>query len=103
MSSTTRFVPVLAGVLAATALAGGAAVAAPNAGLDNPAAHRLPAHMATMDADMMAPMHAMMDGDATVGEMHQWMAEQGMPIGQMHRSMAKSGMNPGQMHRSMTP
>ena len=102
MSRTTRLVPVIAGVLTAIALAGGAALAAPQTGPDSPMGDQLPAHMGTMEADMMAQMQAMMDSDATVGEMRQWMAEQDLPIGQMHRHMATSGMNPGQMHRSMT-
>lgn len=94
MSIKARTAAVLSGALAATAIAGVAALASPNAGPGTAGvgAHE-PAHM--------DEMIEMMDDGATVGEMHQWMAEQGMPIGEMHRQMTQQGANPGSMHRSM--
>lgn len=55
-----------------------------------------------MDDTALAEMDAMMDGAATVGEMHRWMNDEGIPVGQMHRDMA--GIDLGQMHaRTSSP
>lgn len=102
MSIKARTAAVITGALAATTIAGVAALASPTAG---PATAGMgghqPAHMAEMDDATMSEMTQMMDEGATVGEMHQWMADQGMPVGAMHRQMTQQGANPGSMHRSM--
>jgi hypothetical protein len=102
MSIKTRTATVIAGALAATTLAGVAALASPTAGPGTAGMRgQHAAHMAEMDAGTMAEMNAMMNEGATVGEMHQWMADQGMPLGEMLGGMAQRGTSPGSMHRSM--
>lgn len=100
MSFRNRTATVIAGTAVATALVGAAAFAAVDttttATMDG-----MPTHMAQLDGAAMSEMHSLMDGDASIGEMHQWMTEQGFEIGQMHRNMNRAGLNPGAMHRSM--
>jgi hypothetical protein len=100
MKLRTRAAAIVGGALAATTVAGVAAFATPPA----PSAEttRLPAHMSQLDDKALAEMDAMMAGDATMGEMHQWMRDQGISLGQMHGDMARAGMPHGQMHRDMT-
>lgn len=98
MSIRTRTAAVLGGVLAATTLAGVAAVAAPIGPPDRAA---LPAHMDELDPALLSEMTTMMTGGATLGEMHRWMADNDLSIGQMHRDMTGTGMTPGSMHPDM--
>lgn len=96
MSIKTRTAAVIASALAATTIAGVAAFASPATGQMGD-----PTHMAGMDEATMADMAQLMADDATIGQMHQWMADNGMPVGDMHQQMTRTGTNPGQMHRSM--
>lgn len=101
MSIKSRTAAVITGALTATVIAGVAAIASPAMEPGTAGMGGQPIHMEQMDAATMAEMAALMAEDATVGEMHQWMADNGMPIGEMHRDMTRGGTNPGSMHRSM--
>ncbi|MFP5252214.1 MAG: hypothetical protein ACLGH4_00270 [Actinomycetes bacterium] len=101
MSIKTRTAAVITSALAATTIAGVAAFASPATGPGAAGMGGPTMHMEQMDEATMAEMAALMAEDATVGEMHQWMADNGMPIGEMHRDMTRGGTNPGSMHRSM--
>lgn len=102
MSIKARTAAVITGALAATTIAAVAAFASPAMGPGSAGMGGQPMHMEQVDEATMAEMAALMAEDATVGEMHQWMAGNGMPIGEMHRDMTRGGTNPGSMHRSMT-
>jgi hypothetical protein len=101
MSIKARTAAVITGALAATTIAGVAAFASPTMGPGTAGRSGQPMHMEQMDEATMAEMAVLMAEDATVGEMHQWMADNDMPIGEMHRDMARGGTSPGSMHRSM--
>jgi hypothetical protein len=101
MSLSNRTATVITGAAIATALAGATAFAAVDTTTTPATIDGMPAHMAELDGTDVTEMHSVMDGGASVGEMHQWMTEQGLDIGQMHRDMSRAGMHPGAMHRSM--
>lgn len=101
MSIKARTAAVIAGALTATAVTGIAAFASPLTGATTGAMDGQPMHMDQMNEAMVGDMADLMAEGATVGEMHQWMADNGMPIGAMHGEMAAGGSNPGTMHRSM--
>jgi hypothetical protein len=50
--------------------------------------------MEELDEATMAEMTGLMAEDATAGEMHRWMADNGMPIGEMHQEMTMGDTNP---------
>jgi hypothetical protein len=58
-------------------------------------------HMAELDGAVVTAMHSLMDRGASVGEMDQWMPEQGLDLEQMHRDMTRAGTTAGAMHRSV--
>lgn len=91
-----RAAALVGAALTATALTGVAAVAAPP-GTDSP----IPSHMTGLDDQLVDDMATMMEQDATIGQMHQWMVDNDLSIGQMHRGMAQAGTSPGSMHRTM--
>jgi hypothetical protein len=101
MSFRNRTATVISGAAVATALAGAAAFAAADTPFGPARMASMPAPMAELDGTAVTEMHSLMDGGASVGEMHGWMTEQGFDIGQTHRDMTRSGVNPGAMHRSM--
>ena len=103
MSTRTRAAAVITGALTATTIAAVGAFAAPSmlpamAGTDGQ-----PTHMEELDEATITEMASMMTEDATVGQMHRWMTDNGIPIGEMHREMTMGGTNPGTMHRGMAP
>ncbi|WP_370327594.1 hypothetical protein [Euzebya sp.] len=101
MSIKARTAAVITGALAATTITGVAAFASPLTGPATAGMDAQPMHMEQMSEATMGEMADLMAEDVTVGEMHQWMADNGIPIGAMHREMARGGSNPGAMHRSM--
>lgn len=78
-----RSLVITTGIVAATALATVAAVASPPGQADRTHATE---HMGELDARAWEEMHTLMDGDATMGEMHQWMAEQDLAPAHMRHA-----------------
>lgn len=103
MSATRRTITVINSAMAATILAGAAALASPASTGPTSADGSMAGHMGEMDPDLRSEMSDMMAGDATLGEMHQWMQTNGIDLGGMHRDMTAAGMPPGSMHRNMAP
>ncbi len=80
MQARNRTLPVIVTAIALTV--GSAAVAA--ATPTNGAMGGMNTHMDQFDDQTLEDMDGLMDGDASVGQMHRWMAEQDIQIGEMH-------------------
>ena len=97
MQANNRTLPVIATTIALTLGTTAIAAATPT----NGAMDGTNTHMEQFDDEALEEMTGLRGNGASVGQMHRWMAEQGIQIGQMHSGMAAEDTPPGSMHRSM--
>ena len=95
--TSNRTLPVVATAIALTVGSTAIAAATPT----NGAMGGTNSHMEQFDDQTLEEMTDLMDDGASVGQMHRWMAEQGIEIGQMPGGLAAEDMPPGARHRSM--